>query len=145
MNIRDICVRSVTTADPNESIRTAAHRMLRQSVGTVVVVDTADGDERAIGIVTDRDLVTRAVATRRDLDNSPLSMVMSVPVHCVQEDGSLEEAVEKMTSTAVRRLVVTDSRGVLTGILALDDVLETLVREVDAIGRLIVRHPPVYG
>lgn len=145
MNVRDICVRSVTTAEPNESIRTAAHRMLRQSVGTVVVVDTADGDERAIGIVTDRDLVTRAVAPRRDLDNSPLSMVMSVPVHCIQEDGSLEEAVEKMTSRAVRRLVVTDSRGVLTGILALDDVLETLVREMDAIGRLIVRHPPVYG
>jgi predicted transcriptional regulator len=145
MNVRDICVRSVTTVGPNDSIRTAARRMLRQSVGTVVVVDPRSEEARAIGIVTDRDIVTRAVAPDRDLDDSPLSMVMSVPVQSVQEDMSLEEAVQKMTAKAVRRLIVTDSRGVLTGIVALDDVLETLVREVDAIGRLIVRHPPVYG
>lgn len=145
MNVSDVCVRSVTTAGPNESIRAAARRMLRQSVGTVVIVDPRSEDLRAIGIVTDRDIVTRAVAPNRDLDDSPLSMVMSVPVQSVPEDMALEEAVDKMTAKAVRRLVVTDDRGVLQGILALDDVLETLVREVDAIGRLIVRHPPTYG
>ncbi len=145
MNVSDICVRSVATIGPNETIRTAARRMLRESVGTLVLIDEASQEPRAIGIVTDRDLVTRGVAADRDFDTCPVSMVMSVPVYSVTEQASLEEALDKMTKEAVRRVVVTDDRGVLTGILALDDVLETLVREVDAIGRLIVRHPPTFG
>ncbi|MDX1393030.1 MAG: CBS domain-containing protein [Gemmatimonadota bacterium] len=145
MNVGDVCVRKVTTADPNDTIRGAARRMLRESVGTLVIVDSRGDEPRAIGMVTDRDIVTRAVAPDRDLDASPLSTVMSVPVHAVLESMPLEDAVDRMNAKAVRRLVVTDDRGVLTGILALDDVLETLVREIDAIGKLIVRHPPIYG
>jgi len=145
MNVGEICVRSVSTAEPNESIREAARRMMQESVGTLVVVDRRGDEKRPIGLLTDRDIITRGVAPSMDLDGSALSMVMSVPVLTVGEDVAIEEALDKMTRKAVRRLVVIDDGGLLTGILALDDVLELVVSEIDAIGKLIVRHPPTYG
>lgn len=145
MNVGELCERSVTTAEADENIRTAARRMLQESVGTIVVVDQTGDEPRAIGIVTDRDITTRGVAASMDLDRSALSMVMSVPVISVGEDVPIEEALQTMTEKSVRRLAVTDDKGSLTGILALDDVLELVVSEIDAIGRLIMRHPPTYG
>jgi CBS domain-containing protein len=145
MNVEHTCSRSVATAEASETLRDAARRMVRQSVGTLVVIDARDDEIRPIGILTDRDIVTRGIAPGLDLDETPLSMVMSVPVQCIQEDRPLEEALEIMSRRSIRRLVVTDEEGILTGIIALDDVLDTLVDEVGAIGRLLAKRPPIYG
>lgn len=145
MNVEHACSRSVATAEADETVRDAARRMARQSVGTLVVIDACDGEVRPIGILTDRDIVTRGIAADLDLDDSALSMVMSVPVQCVREDRPVEEALEIMSRRSIRRLVVTDEDGILTGIIALDDVLDTLVDEVGAIGRLLAKRPPAYG
>jgi len=145
MNVGHACARGVTTAEAGESLREAARRMSRQSVGTLVVIDPRDEEARPIGIVTDRDIVTRGVAADLDPDRTALSMVMSVPVQSIREDRPLEEALEIMSRRSIRRLVVTDGDGRLTGIIALDDVLDTLVDEVGAIGRLLAKRPPIYG
>lgn len=135
----------MATAEAGESVRDAARRMARQSVGTLVVIDDRDDEVRPIGILTDRDIVTRGVAAGLNLDDTALSMVMSVPVECIREDRPLEEALEIMSRRSIRRLVVTDEGGILYGILALDDVLDALVDEVGAIGRLLAKRPPIYG
>lgn len=145
MIVGDVCSRSVTTVEAEESIRDAAHRMVDHSVGSVVVVDPRSDPVRPIGIVTDRDIVTRAVAPRLNLDGVDLSMIMSVPVQSVVEDAPLEDALELMSRRSIRRLVVVDHSGALVGIVALDDVLEALVDEVGAIGRLLQKRPPIYG
>ena len=145
MNVEHACSRSVATAEADETVRDAARRMARQSVGTLVIVDTRDDEVRPIGILTDRDIVTRGIAAALDVDDTALSMVMSVPVQCIREDRPIEEALEIMSRRSIRRLVVTDEDGILTGIIALDDVLDTLVDEVGAIGRLLAKRPPIYG
>lgn len=145
MNVEHTCSRSVATAEAGESVRDAARRMARQSVGTLVVIDDRDDEVRPIGILTDRDIVTRGVAAGLNLDDTALSMVMSVPVECIREGRPLEEALEIMSRRSIRRLVVTDEGGILYGILALDDVLDALVDEVGAIGRLLAKRPPIYG
>jgi len=145
MNVGHACARSVTTAEARETVREAARRMLRQSVGTLVVIDPRDEVVRPIGIVTDRDIVTRGVAADLDPDRTALSMVMSVPVQTIEEGRPVEEALEIMSRRAIRRLVVTDGDGRLTGIIALDDVLDTLADEVGAISRLLAKRPPIYG
>ncbi len=143
MNVGSICVRKVSSASPHETIRDAARRMTRQSVGTLVVLDPRSEDEaRAIGILTDRDIVIRCVAPGLD-PGAPLSNVMSVPVQAVREDTPIEEALRIMSKRAIRRLVVNDEERRLVGILSLDDVIETLVEEVDAIGRLLMRRAPI--
>ena len=136
-----ICVRSVHVVHPDESVRVAARRMREADVGTLVVVD----DERnPIGVVTDRDVALRCVAEEQDPDATPVSAIMTAPVLCVSESTPIEEALRRMAGIAARRLGVTDSEGHLTGILALDDVVELLVEEAETIGRLLQRrHPPL--
>lgn len=145
MTVADACTRDVSTANPNETVRDAARRMYQESVGTLVIVDDRSGQPRAIGIVTDRDLVTRALAADLDVRETPLAMVMSVPVQSVGEDRPLKEALERMSRRSIRRLAVTDSSGVLVGVLALDDVLEALVDDAGRVGRVVAGSAPTHG
>jgi predicted transcriptional regulator len=141
MSVGTICSQSVVTAGANESIREAARRMARLSVGTLVVTDLDQG-ERPIGILTDRDIVTRCIAAGLDPDNNPVSSIMSVPVRSVGEDTPVADALSIMAGGGMRRLVVTNAQDRLVGILALDDVIELLVKEADAVGRLLLKATP---
>jgi CBS domain-containing protein len=78
MTIGSICCREVDTAAPHESVRTAAQRMSTRGVGTLVVTDAQD---RAVGILTDRDVTVRVVAARRDPESTRVSEVMTDLVH----------------------------------------------------------------
>jgi CBS domain-containing protein len=141
MLVGKICSQSVVTAGANESIREAARRMARLSVGTLVVTDLDQG-ERPIGIFTDRDIVTRCVAAGLDPNEDPVSSIMSVPVRSVGEDTDVADALSIMAGGGIRRLVVTNEQDRLVGILALDDVIELLVKEADAVGRLLTKAAP---
>ena len=145
MNVGSLCKRKVRTALPEDTMRDAAHRMARHSVGTLVVVDPRSDGRDPIGIVTDRDLVTRGIAADMDPDLTHVAMVMSVPVQVVRESRPVEEALDRMSRRGIRRLVVTDDDGKLAGIVALDDILEALVGEIDSVGRVLERHAPIYG
>jgi CBS domain-containing protein len=141
MLVGKICSQSVVTAGANESIREAARQMARLSVGTLVVTDLDQG-ERPIGIFTDRDIVTRCVAAGLDPNEDPVSSIMSVPVRSVGEDTDVADALSIMAGGGIRRLVVTNEQDRLVGILALDDVIELLVKEADAVGRLLTKAAP---
>jgi CBS domain-containing protein len=115
--------------------------MAEYDVGTIVIVE-GDGAQRAVGILTDRDLVMRCVATGRDPATTHLSELMSQPVHAVGEHTPIEQAVTRMASAGTRRLVVTGEADRAVGILSLDDVLDLLTRENAAIGRLLEKQQP---
>ena len=79
-------------------------------------------DGKVVGLVTDRDIVLRVVAEGRSFD-SPISEAMSEgEVQSVREDDILADATAKMASHQIRRLIVLDEAGQLTGILSLGDV-----------------------
>ncbi|HSH76252.1 MAG TPA: CBS domain-containing protein [Longimicrobiales bacterium] len=134
MSAGRICTRVIHTADGDETVRAAAARMDREGVGTLVVVDDA---LRPIGIVTDRDVVVRCVSPGLDPDRASVSEIMSVPVSSVFEDTPIESALRMMAGSRARRSVVVNRAGALVGVLALDDVLELLAEEVEAIGELV--------
>jgi CBS domain-containing protein len=136
MSAGRICQRVVVTATPGESVRTAASRMAENDVGTLVVVEPAFPNE-AIGIVTDRDITIRGVATGLNLDITPVSQIMTTPVHSVPEHTPIEQAVARMASKAARRLVVTGEDNRPVGMLSLDDVLYLLSAETASVGRLL--------
>ena len=139
MSVGRICVRRVVIASHGESVRQAAGRMLSEDVGALVVLDA---ERRPVGIVTDRDLVARCLAERRDPEQTTVGDVMSKPAARVNERTSIEDALAEMMRTRARRLPVVDDEGRLIGILALDDVLELLVEESATIGRLLARRGP---
>lgn len=141
MSVGRICSRVVATASGSETIRTAARRMADHEVGTLVVV--GNGDSRgATGIVTDRDLAIRCIAGRLDPDETAISEVMTSPVHSVDEHTPMEEAVAVLARVGTRRLVVMGEGNRVVGLLSLDDVLQVLVEETGAIGRLLEQQKP---
>jgi len=143
MTAGQLCSRVLATASPDESVRKAAQRMASYDVGALVVLKENRG-AHAVGIITDRDIVLRCVAEQLDIDDTSVSDIMSKPVYTVPDGTSAEEALDKMASAGTRRLVVTAEGNRVAGILTLDDVMEDLVRETAAIGKLLkVQQPQV--
>ena len=120
MSVGEYCVRKVVTAHPEETVQMAAQYMAQQEVGALVITEGTT----PVGIVTDRDLVTRLLVTDDDAHIVTLSAVMTPHPVCVSEATSLEEAVARMRTYHIRRLVVVNEAGELVGIFSLDDLLE---------------------
>jgi CBS domain-containing protein len=139
MSVGRLCSRVVATASPRESVRTAAERMFDHEVGTLVVVDQPG---QAVGVLTDRDIALRCVAGRVDPSETPIAELMSTPPYLVDEHTPIEDAVSRMADLGLRRLVVTGEDNRVVGILSLDDVLEQIIQETRAIGRLLKQQKP---
>lgn len=136
MTVASICTRLPETTSAEDTVLSAAQRMLSQDVGSLVVTD-ADGQPD--GIVTDRDIVVRCVAEGHRPDLTKVKDVMSRDVQSVHEDTAVEVALEMMADREVRRLVVVNSAGRVAGIVSLDDFLEGVVAASEDIGRLLRR------
>lgn len=118
MKVSDAMTSQVSTAAPTDTVRKVAQVMAHVETGAVPIVENG----KVVGLVTDRDIVLRVVAEGRSFD-SPISEAMSEgEVQSVKEDDVLADATAKMASHQIRRLVVLNEAGNLTGILSLGDV-----------------------
>jgi len=116
--ICDVMTRDVKVLAPSDSIRRAAECMDEMNIGVVPVCD----GERVIGMVTDRDIAVRAVAAGKSADSTPVSDVMSEHVRWCYDDQSIDEVMEEMCDSQIRRLPVIDHQRHLVGIVSLGDV-----------------------
>lgn len=115
--VRDVMTSNVRAAASTDSLADAAQMMKEEDVGSLPVVE----DDRLIGILTDRDIIVRAVAERVDPQSISVGDVASRELVTVEPDQDLDEALSLMARHRVRRLpVVADGR--LVGILAQADV-----------------------
>ena len=135
----DLCTRQVVVAPPSLSVDEAARLMRERHVGCLVVVEQGDGGRLPSGILTDRDIVTAVVA--RDVDAKSLRVgdVMTATVASVRETDTLYDVLSTMRSRGVRRVPVTGPHGTLAGILTLDDVLNGLAGQLQALGSVVGR------
>jgi len=117
MRISEIMSRDVKVARPQDTIQDVARRMAEIDAG---VIPVCDGD-RLQGMVTDRDIVVRAVSEGRSFQ-TPVSEVMTPDVECCYEDDDISEAADRMAELQVRRLAVVDRDKRLVGIVALGDI-----------------------
>lgn len=117
MKIAECMTRSVELAAPNQSILHAARQMADLDVGALPVGE----DDRLVGMVTDRDIVVRALARGRGLD-TPIRDVMSTDVRYCYEDQTVEDVSRNMGDIQVRRLPVLNRDKRLVGIVSLGDV-----------------------
>jgi len=117
----------VDTARPEETVQVVADRMRQRNVGTMIVVDR---ERRPVGIVTDRDLVTRVLADRRDPAETTIEDVMSKNPTSVTANGAKDISLLLMKDGGFRRIPVVDDERRLVGVLSLDDVLRTLAADM---------------
>jgi CBS domain-containing protein len=112
----------IVEVDADVVVRAAACAMRDQRVGSLVV--TRGG--RPIGIVTDRDLVVRAVASGCNVDEARLSDFVTYDPITVHEQDGVATAVDRMHAHGVRRLPIVDDEGKTVGIVTADDLLSEL-------------------
>lgn len=117
-SVKDVMTRGVRTLSPQDSVVLAAQAMEELDIGVVPVCDGT----RIVGMVTDRDIVLRAVAQELSLKRTHLKDVMSTAVECVFEDEALETVTARMQQLQIRRLPVLDRDNHLVGILSLGDL-----------------------
>lgn len=103
---------------PNETILRAAQLMDELNVGSLPVCE----GERLIGIVTDRDIIVRAVAQNLPAEQTSVADAMSEGVQWCYDDDSIDDAREKMEAMQVRRIPVVDHEQHLVGIVSLGDL-----------------------
>ena len=118
MQVSELMSRGVVTLSPGDTVRTAASLLSRYGVGCLPVVN-AQGDLR--GMLTDRDIVLRCVASREDPDELRVRDVMSRKVTSIEPERELAEAAHLMAANQVRRLPVVKGRKVI-GMLSLGDM-----------------------
>lgn len=139
MAVGRICARSVDVIEPNETVQTAAGRMLGRNVGSLVVVNVR---REPIGMLTDRDLTIRVLSAAKDAVQTVVGDVMTRDPQVVSETTEVEDVLRIMRSGPYRRLPVVDALGQLVGLVSLDDILDLLSEEFRSIGTLLRHETP---
>ena len=116
MHIRDVMTPDPRCISPNDSIKDAACIMRDEDTGAVPVVE----DGKPIGILTDRDIVVRAVAENGQMDR-PVRDIVTSGVLSATPDMSTREAAELMSEHQIRRLTVVENDR-LVGIVSIGDL-----------------------
>ncbi|MDO8440470.1 MAG: CBS domain-containing protein [Polaromonas sp.] len=115
--VNDVMTRDVRTLTPSDTVASAAKAMEELDVG---VIPVCEGD-KLLGMVTDRDIVVRAVAQGLD-GNTPLAKVMSTEIRTARETDDLDTVLADMASSQIRRLPVLDGAERLVGIISIGDI-----------------------
>lgn len=124
MKISSICSRRIVSIDAGSSLVEAAALMREQHVGALVVTSQTPEGPGVAGVVTDRDLAIDVLARGLDVATGPIGKLARRELVSVTEDQDISAAIALMRDSGVRRLLVTDAEGRLTGIVSLDDMLD---------------------
>lgn len=131
MKISDIALRAPVVIGCDATVADTAALMANTGVGSVIVVD---GDT-PVGIVTDRDIVTRGVARAYPADGR-IDGLMTMGVIALDVDHELEDLVHVFRDHAVRRIPIVDGDRVV-GVVALDDVMVLVADELSTVSKVL--------
>ncbi|MEM2103495.1 MAG: CBS domain-containing protein [Candidatus Bathyarchaeia archaeon] len=117
IKVEDVMVREVIIIDENSTVKEAAEVMNKFEIGCLIAVRKG----KAVGIITERDLLKRVVAEARDVNVTRVKDVMSSPLVVVEPSLSLDEAVKLMFQMKIKKLPVVEGKRVV-GLVSLTDV-----------------------
>lgn len=141
MNVAEVMVSSVNLLGADANLLTAARMMKRFDIGCVLI----GSDGHLAGILTDRDIVLRGVATGEELDTVTMAEIMTPdPMFCWARD-SIEQAIRIMHDSQVRRLPVLNEDRTVAGIVSISDICKHVSHR--KAGELIdaIASPPKYA
>ena len=123
--VEEVMTTNPRTVNADDTVLEASQLIRDNDIGDVIVVE----DGEVTGIVTDRDIVVRAVAEGRDAESTTVGEIATTGVEAIEPDASVDDALRKMREHDIRRLpVVKNGRPV--GIVSLGDL--AVEREPDS-------------
>jgi CBS domain-containing protein len=117
-SIRDVMTPNPHTVAADATLQDAAREMKQDNIGAVLVRDNGS----VSGILTDRDIVVRAIAEGRDPSSTRVGDVASSDVKTLTPDSSVEDAIRIVREQHVRRIPVIDEKGQAQGIVSIGDL-----------------------
>jgi len=140
MLIGKMCSREVICCDADTTALEAATLMRRAHVGDLVVVsENALGVRTPVGMVTDRDLVVEVMAQQVDPAGIKVGEFIGSDCLSVRDNATVFQAVEMMQKTGVRRLPVVDESNALVGIVASDDLMSLMGKQLSHLAQVGLR------
>jgi CBS domain-containing protein len=117
LKVEDVMVREVITLDEGSTVKEAAEIMNKFEIGCLIAVNKG----KAMGIITERDLLKRVVAESRNATKTKVKEIMTSPLVVVEPKMELEEAVKMMFQMKIKKLPVVDGKR-LVGLVSLTDI-----------------------
>lgn len=136
MKAQDIMTKNPTLCVTNTKLDEVARMMVESDCGEIPVVRSKERAE-LLGVVTDRDICCRAVATGKSPSQTSASDIMSSPAVTVSPDTDISECYKLFEEREIKRLPVVDQRGHCVGIISLSDVAE---KAPEQYARELLRH-----
>jgi CBS domain-containing protein len=118
MKIHEVMTRGVETVSSGATLVFAGNKMLNRNIGFLPVLES----DKVVGVVTDRDIVLRAVSAGLSPHMTTVRQVMTKKTLSVYDDETLTDASLVMEQNLVHRLIVLDRQGRLVGIVSLSDI-----------------------
>ncbi len=116
----------VIVADSSATVSEAAKMMAHANVGSIIIRDSSE----VLGIFTERDLLRRVVACRKDPSSLLLREVMSSPVKSCRLGDDVQDCADMLTKSRIRHLAVVEE-GELVGLIGLRDILTVELRSTE--------------
>jgi CBS domain-containing protein len=134
LKVEDVMVKEVMTIEDNATVKEAAEVMNKFEIGCLIAVKKG----KAMGILTERDLLKRVVAESKDATKTRVKDVMSSPLVVVEPSVDLEEAVRLMFQMKIKKLPVVDENR-LVGLVTLTDIARFQPQMMKILKRLAAR------
>lgn len=125
MTCGELMSSEVVTCFANSPVYKAAEQMAEKDIGFIPIID---GEKKLIGVVTDRDLACKVVASRLDYE-TPIEQVMTRDVVTVEAGDAIEDAEQKMAERQLQRICVVDEAGSCIGVISLQDIARRTAKE----------------
>ena len=116
--VEKIMKKQLKTVGPGVSIVSAAKKMKTAQISSLFVKK----GKKLVGIVTDTDIVRRAVSTNKNLGKLTVEKIMTSPIRSIERSQSVDDAQDMMADLGVRHLAVTNSDGIV-GVVSVRDLL----------------------
>jgi CBS domain-containing protein len=143
MNLKTLGQKYVVTVTTETSLEDTARLMRENHVGDVVVVELKGDRKLPVGILTDRDIVMATIALGAPVKPLAAGDIMTTNIVTVKENESLNNLIDLMKEKGVKRVPIVNQERGIVGIIALDDVMALLSRELAALAEVGKRQKEV--
>jgi len=117
--VRDIMAKNVKTVRTDDSAHDAVVKMNKFDVGSVIVTN----NNRAVGIITSKNILSRIVESRLDASTVRAKDIMSSPLITIEPDAPIEDAAKLMAQKRIKKVAVMDKDKII-GIVSTSDIVK---------------------
>jgi CBS domain-containing protein len=134
--VSSFMIRNVKTETEDQNIQTVCKIMNENNIGSVIVIKSIDGNNQAVGIITERDVVRILGLLQTSLLQVPLRELMSKPLVTLRPNNSIKDAIQTMQLNNIRRIPIVDKEN-LEGIITDKDIFKAIMNNQISINDMV--------